>query len=212
VSRKDIGECFDGCACGSARRIRRRGIAGPSKLLRDEISARVTGKSVLEIGCGVGGLTFELLKAGAARATGIDMSPVSIQMAGQLSQEMGLSDRAEFAVGDGSNHAVEVHDVLVLDKVVCCFPDPQALLSNALRSHPSVFGMVLPQSTRIGGVAFNVGRLFINVFMRLRGRQFRVFVHDVDSIERALASAGLTPVVRRRKFPWLVGVYEGAGG
>ena len=45
--------------------------------------------TVLDIGCGIGALHLELLKQGARKATGVDVSPAYIEEATALAQELG---------------------------------------------------------------------------------------------------------------------------
>jgi len=54
-----------------------------------------TGKTVLEPGCGRGGLLLGLVRAGAAAATGVDLSPAAIDGARGRFEHARLSDRAE---------------------------------------------------------------------------------------------------------------------
>ena len=60
------------------------------------LSGRVAGLRVLEIGCGGGAFSLELLRQGAAHVTGIDISPDVIAVAMKKAREEGLADRAVF--------------------------------------------------------------------------------------------------------------------
>jgi hypothetical protein len=52
----------------------------------------------------------------------------------------------------------------------------------------------------------------LNLFQRLRGSAFRVFLHDPDAIDRVLRSAGLVPRAERHTLGWLVVVYARPAG
>jgi len=83
------------CACPTDSRIARHfdakvaerlakgqdpGLVAVSQRLSDALlSLDPTGRTVLELGCGRGGLLLGLVQAGAARATGVDLSPASIE-------------------------------------------------------------------------------------------------------------------------------------
>ncbi|MEO0854417.1 MAG: methyltransferase domain-containing protein, partial [Cyanobacteria bacterium J06648_11] len=56
--------------------------------------------SLLDVGCGIGGSSLYLAERLNARATGITLSPVQADRAGDRAREMGLGDRAEFRVAD----------------------------------------------------------------------------------------------------------------
>src|SRR5205085_7422409 len=129
----DISRCFDRCARVRSRRGRPAKVRGVSKaLLRLLERAGLAGATVLELGCGLGALSRETVARGASRADGIDVSPASISEATRLAAEAGFSDRTSFAVGDGATAQLEPHDVVVLDKVLCCYPHLEAFLSNSV--------------------------------------------------------------------------------
>ena len=60
----------------------------------------VEGASVLEIGGGVGAIQLELLEAGAAQATNLELSPEYEETAEELVRERGLEGRVERRLGD----------------------------------------------------------------------------------------------------------------
>src|SRR5437879_13657233 len=59
----------DAVARRDLARYRRRGPDQTTRLLRDAIVGAGQGKTVLDVGAGIGALSFELLAAGAERAT-----------------------------------------------------------------------------------------------------------------------------------------------
>src|SRR5881628_1594338 len=60
---------------------------------------RWKGKSVLEIGCGIGTDTINFARHGAA-VTAVDLSTASIDVARQRAEVFGLSDRIQFVQGN----------------------------------------------------------------------------------------------------------------
>ena len=78
------------------------------------------GKSVLDIGSGIGALHMELLLAGAERATGVDASETNIAAALELAEEMGLADRVEERQGDfvDVRESVPPADIVTLDRAI----------------------------------------------------------------------------------------------
>src|SRR3974390_2488139 len=82
-----------------AKRYRARGVRGTSRDLV-ELAGDVSGASVLEVGGGIGAIELELLAAGAARATDVELSSEYEEEALKLLAERGLSDRVERRVGD----------------------------------------------------------------------------------------------------------------
>ena len=85
---------------------------------------------MLELGCGRGGLLLQLVQAGAARATGVDLSPASIDAARDRFEQAQLSKRAGLSVGDAARVPLEPHDWVILDRVMCCYADVEGLLGG----------------------------------------------------------------------------------
>lgn len=170
---------------------------------------------MLDIGCGVGDLAMATIARGAVRATGVDLSPKSIEEALRLSVERGFADRATFEVGDGAAATLEPHDVVVLNRVFCCYPDIDSLLANSLEAARSVYAFTAPPSTGLGGAFSRAWVALANVWYRLRDskfRGFRAFVHDVGEIDRRVREAGFRPVkAGRRRFVWHLAVYARPG-
>ena len=177
-----------------AQRYRKHGVRGTSRDLV-ELAGDVSGASVLEVGGGVGAIELELLAAGAERATDVELSGEYEEEALKLLAERGLSDRVERRVGDFVAEPVEPHDVVVMHRVVCCYPDVDALVGTASASARRRMVLTYPQEhwyTRAGmGV--------INLFMRLNRSDFRVFVHPVARMSAAAGAHGLELGERRRR-------------
>ncbi|RNJ43297.1 SAM-dependent methyltransferase [Mesorhizobium erdmanii] len=70
---------------------------GPEEVDRVVEGLSLEGKTVLDIGCGSGGITLHLVERhGAARATGFDVEQPVIEAARRRAAGRGLSDRASF--------------------------------------------------------------------------------------------------------------------
>lgn len=186
-----------------AKRYRTRGVRGTSRDLV-ELAGDVSGASILEVGGGVGAIEIELLAAGAERATDVELSGEYEEEALKLLAERGLSDRVERRVGDFVVEPGEPHDVVVMHRVVCCYPDVDALVGAAAASAKRRMLLTYPQErwwTRAGIQA-------INFFMRLNGSDFRAFVHPVARMSAAAGEHGLELVERRpRGWFWESAAY-----
>jgi SAM-dependent methyltransferase len=203
--------CFDDWADSYARRARRRRLGGPSSdLIRGLEHAGLQDRTILDVGCGAGGLIFDALERGARAATGVDLSSASIDRARRISSERGLGDRATFDVGDGAVASLERHDVVVLDKVFCCFADADGLLGNSLSAADTVYAFSVPPSAGIRGAVRRALAAVENRWYGFRPRRyggFRTHVHDVGTLDARVRAAGFERVYSRRRFAWDVAVY-----
>ena len=85
----------------------------------------VDGATVLEIGGGIGAIQIELLKRGAARTVNVELSSAYEADAAELLRAAGLTERADRRVVDIAltPDVVDSADVVVLHRVMCCYPD-----------------------------------------------------------------------------------------
>jgi magnesium-protoporphyrin O-methyltransferase len=209
---RDLPELFDAkLAALELRRYRRRGPSKSTLLLLDAlVNEGVKGAEVLDIGGGVGAVQHALLASGAARVLNADASPAYQDAAREEAERQGKSDRIEFYLGDfvEMEAALPATDVVTLDRVICCYPDVDALVESSAAHAGRLWGAVLPRERRGVRLAFRG----FNLFQRLRGKAFRVYVHPTSSVERALRGQGLAPLFTTRTWVWQVMVWGRAQG
>lgn len=79
-----------------------------------EHSEPLTGKTVLDIGCGSGRYAVEFAKRGAARVVGVDYAPGMLLLAREYARHEGVADRCEFREGDFTTATLdEKFDVVI---------------------------------------------------------------------------------------------------
>lgn len=210
------GCCFDEWAANSAARARKRGVGAPitGRILRALERQGLVGRTVLDVGCGTGDLALATLASGAERATGVDLGPGAIEQARTLAAERGLTDRAAFSLGDGAEVTLVRHDVVALNRVLCCYPRVDRLLENSLGAAGSLYAYTAPVHTGPMGVFNRVSVGISNAWFRFRAKKFRgfqAFVHDLDAVDRMIEAAGFRPVHRsRERFVWQLAVFSRA--
>ena len=168
----------------------------------------IEGATILDIGGGIGIIDQELLRAGADRAVMVDVSRAYLDVAQQEARDADLLDRIDFVEGDFVRRAAETEaaDIVTLDRVVCCYPDVDALVGLSAARARRVYGLVLPRDRWLLRAAI---RLY-NVTLRLRRKAYRAYVHPNAAIDRLVAASGLRPRSEGRTFVWRVVVYERA--
>lgn len=182
-----------------ARRFRERGLDSASKWVVDAVRERgIAGRSVLEPGGGIGAIEIELLKAGAARSTVVELSPGYEEAASELAREAGVADRIERHVGDFAADGTEPADVVVLHRVVCCYPDFESLLGEAAEKARQTVVFTYPPRNVASRAVLGI----VNLWLRLRGTAFRTFAHPPERMVAVVQDAGFEPVARRRGGIW----------
>ncbi len=186
-----------------ARRYRTRGLNRTERRIVELVVSRgVDDATVLEIGGGVGDLQLELLRAGAAHATNLELVGVYDEHARALAAEAGLGDRIDRRVLDiaAGPPDVEAADVVVLHRVVCCYPDVGRLLAAAadhtnrllVFSHP-------PRNAATRALLWLQNAVYV-----LSGTSFREFVHPPELMTDVLERHGLRVVDVHRGLLWTV--------
>jgi magnesium-protoporphyrin O-methyltransferase len=164
------------------------------------------GATVLEIGGGVGAIEAELLRSGASSAVNVELSPSYEQAALELWREAGVDERAEFRVADvaqdGQN--VEPADAVVMHRVVCCYPDYDALVGAAAERARHYLVLSFPRERLL----IRAGLGAINLVARLLRWEYRSFVHPVAGILAAAEGQGLRPTFEHHGRIWQVAALE----
>jgi predicted RNA methylase len=205
--------CFDEWAEHNARRARSKEVVAPvTRALLDGLEGiGLEGRTVLDVGCGTGDLALAALRRGAIRATGIDLGTGSIAHARQLAEERGLVERSFFLTGDGAEVSLADADVVILNRVVCCYPDVAALLTNTLAAANAVYAFSAPVDHGVTGLLNRIITRVSNGWYAIRRskfRGFRTFVHRFDSIDTRVRDAGFMPIHRARcGIVWEFAIY-----
>ena len=184
---------------------RKKGPGPTTRLLRDLLvqTCRLEGV-LLDVGCGIGALTFELLERGIGHAIAVDASPAYLAVATEEAVRRGCADAVTFSEGDFLEIASSIPPatVVTLDRVICCYPSFEPLLNESLRHAEHCFAFSYPRDVWYVRAALAVE----NVRRRLRRNPFRTFVHPADRMTQLIRNAGFRLAARRQSWLWSVDV------
>jgi magnesium-protoporphyrin O-methyltransferase len=186
-----------------ARRYRRKGLDATARRMVDLLADDgLDGATVLEVGGGVGEIGLELLRHGAASVTNLELSPGYDEQAAELIAEAGLSGRVSRRLVDiaAEPDAVEPADVVVLHRVVCCYPDFRRLLTAVAMHGRRRVVFSFPRRNAIVRAFLAVQ----NRLLRMSGREFQAFAHRPAEMFAVLAEHGLRPAIAHRGAVWQV--------
>lgn len=204
---RGIEEFFDeGAARRDLRRYRRKGPARTTRILLEELeTVGVDGRTLLDVGGGVGALQHALLERGVEAAVHLDASPAYLEASRSEAERRGHADRVRYLRGDAAREAPEAGpaDLVTLDRVVCCYDDMEALVDATASRARAAYGLVYPRVNLLTRLGFRV----INLVQRLRGHPFHVFLHDPAAVERRVAAHGLRKRAQRHTFLWQIQLY-----
>jgi hypothetical protein len=188
-------------ARSKARDYARKGLTGHGARIADFVRSKTSpGYTLLEIGGGIGDVQLELLQGGAARAVNVELATQYEGVASELIHERGLDRRVERRLGDfvGEADKIPGADVVIMNRVVCCYPDAEALVGAAADHARRYLVMTFPVDrwwTR-GGLAI------AKVLLRIRSNGFRAHVHPTRAVLATAQRHGMRPIEHRRGLIW----------
>jgi len=190
-----------------ADRYRRRGLDKTAGRMVAFLAGKgIADATVLEVGGGVGEIEIELLKRGALRATNLELSRAYDAEAARLLAEAGLEGRAERRLHDIAvdPDAVEAADVVVMHRVVCCYPDYERLLRAAASRARRLLVFSYPRRNALSRAVVATQ----NLGFRVARKEFRTFAHPPAKMLAVLEAAGLDPAFAHRGLAWQVAGLE----
>jgi magnesium-protoporphyrin O-methyltransferase len=186
-------------------RYRRKGLSPTARLLRDGLArAGLTSGTLLDVGAGVGALTFELLDRGVTRATVVEASAAYLSAASEEAARRGRSAIVRFVHGDYVTLAPQASEatIVTLDRVVCCYPLFEPLLEQAARHAERIVAFSYPRDRWF----VRAGLRAENTMRRLRGNPFRTFLHPPVAMRQVLERCGFELVSRGQTAAWAADV------
>jgi hypothetical protein len=190
-------------ARAEAKRYRHKGLDPTSRRIVDFIKTQgVEGRTVLEVGGGIGAIQIELLKAGASRAISVELTPTYEEAAGELLREAGLADRVERTVMDFAVSAsrVDQADIVILNRVICCYPDMPGLAGAAADHARRLLLVSYPRRNWWMRIGLGLG----NALLWLTRREFHIFLHAPGKIIATSGAHGMEPVLDQKGVIWTV--------
>ncbi|HKB49345.1 MAG TPA: methyltransferase domain-containing protein, partial [Ktedonobacterales bacterium] len=171
-------------------RYRRRGAAKNTRLLVKALRAQgIEGRTLLDIGGGVGAISHLLVQDGVRQAVDVDASAAYLAAAREEAERRGLAEQISFQHGDFVALAptIPAADIVTLDRVICCYDDMPALVGLSAARAERLYGVVYPRD------AWWV-RLYIqilNTVQRMMRRPIRFFVHPTVAVDATIRAQGL---------------------
>jgi 2-polyprenyl-3-methyl-5-hydroxy-6-metoxy-1,4-benzoquinol methylase len=192
------------------RRYRRRGADTTTRLMLAEVRRwPLEGRHVLDVGGGIGVIIGELADTRLASATMVEASLAYLEVA---RREVGLkfgSRPIQFVLGDFAVIAGTLPDadVVTLDRVVCCYPDAEALLGAAAARTRQLLAFTYPRARWYVRTMIAL----VNFWLRLTGKKFRAFVHSPERMAAVLEASGLMRATQRGTLVWMLDLYYRGG-
>ena len=209
---QDAGRVFDEAfAKRDVRRYRRKGPSGTTRIILEALETHdARNGSLLDIGGGVGVIVHELLAHGVSEATLVEAAPAFLTAAKAEATRRGHAERIRFVQGDFVDLAAELPsaDAVTLDRVVCCYPDFEALLRAATSRANKLLVLSYPRDRWYVRAVIAM----INLSRWLLRSAFRVFVHPPGRMRELIEAAGFRQHSSHNTPVWQVAVFGRSSG
>jgi tRNA1(Val) A37 N6-methylase TrmN6 len=187
------------------RRYRRRGVGGTARMLLAGLAeTRLTGGTLLDIGAGIGGVTFELLARGVTRAVVVEASAACADAVTAEAARRGETAAVTVVRGNFLDVAAHVPaaTIVTLDRVVCCYPRYEELLAAALGRAEHGFAFSYPRERWYMRTTMALANLVLRTTSG-----FRTFVHPERAMRRLIEEAGFELVRHAHNVAWSADVF-----
>lgn len=187
--------------------FQKKGLHQEQKFLVDGIRrGGMQDAEILEIGCGVGGLHLSLLKAGATKATGFDISEQMIATARALAAAMELHERTQYWLGDfvAMPEKAPMVDVTVLDKVICCYPNAFELILRSIAKTRRLYAVSYPRPSAFVRLGFRC----LKILLKLLRQTFHPYYHEPRQIQQWIVENGFEKFYEKTTTIWLIQVFQ----
>ncbi|MFX1510164.1 MAG: hypothetical protein ACFFBR_07680 [Promethearchaeota archaeon] len=188
------------------KQYREKGMTPTTRLLVNALKTLgVKGKTLLDIGGGIGVIQHELLKSGLQHSINVEASMAYISATQEEGERQGHADRISHHHGDFIDLVTTISptDIVTLDKVICCYDDWQTLVKQSASLARTHYGLVIPQTNLLSRLSIGLE----NFSLWMRRHSFRTFIHPVDAIDTLLHSLGFKQHLQQNTMLWHVKIY-----
>lgn len=166
------------------------------------------GLTLLDIGGGIGVLSFELLKQGVSHSTHIELSESYCKAFQDESVKRNVSQKVSSVQGDFTNlhDKVGPADLVCLDKVICCYSNFTDLVIRSSKNARRFYAYVIPRDVWWVKIVEKISGCLKTVIRD----PFRTYIHPQKEIEELVLDNGFTKLFEVQNREWLTVVFERA--
>lgn len=204
---ESTGKFFSKRSKWYARSFRKGKLEKIQQYLINEIKKEpLEGKTVLDIGSGVGKLHLTLLRQGAASATGVDMSEEMINHAKTFARKYGVDKKVSYLLGDFIANADSISDadITMLDKVICCYEDLDGLIKMSAHKTKYLYALTFPANNFLMKTVFTIEIAIAKLFRS----GFRPYWHDWSLVSGILMNNGFSLQYSESTLLWQAMVFK----
>lgn len=188
------------------KRYRRRGMRPSTRMLVEALREDAPGATLLDIGGGVGAVQHELFAAGLTSSTQVDASQAYLAASQKEAERRSHLQLSTYRYADFVEIAEELPpaDLVSLDRVICCYPDVDRLVTLSAAKAKQIYAVVIPRNRWFVRVMLGMG----NTFFWLRRSEFRTYIHPREQIDSIVRRSGFEQEFAGETVMWRVVSYR----
>jgi len=142
----------------------------------------LSGKRVLDIGCGTGRYSIECVRRGAAHVVGIDFAPSMIEFSREVAQQLNVADKCEFICADFLAYPFEESfDIVLALGVFDYIKEPEPMFKKIATLSPRKFVASFPKYTPFWNIQRKIRYYWI--------RKCPIYDYTTEQLERLARQA-----------------------
>lgn len=210
----NIGNYFTDISHVFEEEYDKKGLKKHTKYIIDFFENKDLSKqSVLELGCGVGGLLLKFLDLGINYAYGIDLSDAMIKSAKNNAKRKNFEEKTSFYVGDfnslskGILPVTEVN-IIIADRVLCCSPVPLDILQTMIDFNPNNIVIVQPRKNKITRFFMWIRRKTVRFRLGVKQHKVKIPFVPIKEYDRLCETNSYKRVSQNFRWGWEIVIYE----
>jgi tRNA1(Val) A37 N6-methylase TrmN6 len=211
---KDLGYYFDKISISFIEEYEKKGLKKHTDIIFEFFDKKdLSSYTVLELGCGLGGLLLKFIEKGAKHVYGVDLSEKMIETAKRYAESKKLSERTDFYVGDFNRVKkgllpIDQADIVVADRVLCCSPVALEIMENMIGFNPKFIVAVQPRKNVLASLL---------MYVRIKIRQYKLKVKNhgvknpyvpVRDYDKLCKENDYQRVLQKFRYGWEILIYE----
>lgn len=190
------------------RRYKKRGPRKTTRWLIEGVAKHLKEHylSLIDIGGGIGAIQYGLINKGIAQVNSIDASSAYHDLAAKMAGKLGVADNIRRTHGDFTDDSIRPKpaDIVTLDRVICCYPDMQKLVSKSAGLANHIYAVVFPRERKILKWSLPI----VHWGLKIRRIPFRVYIHPTKDVDTIVQQKGFRLSQIRKSIIWQVRVYK----
>jgi SAM-dependent methyltransferase len=210
---EDIGDFFTNISHVFVEEFEKRGLRKHTNLIiKFFTDINLSNMTILELGCGVGGLLLKFLEMGAKHTHGVDLSESMVENAKKFAELRNFNDKTSFYVGDFGALSkgilpIKEADIVIADRVLCCSPVPLEILQSMINYNPKYIVVVQPRKNYFTRSYMWFRRLRLRLREKVKDHQAKIPFVTVKEYDKLCKINSYDRVSQKFRWGWEVVIY-----